>query len=750
MPSPVNPPSGCHFHTRCWLRERLGNPERCAAEVPLLRELSTGHEVACHFAEEVDGLEGAAAVDRARRGRPGGAARRAGDSRARRPRDARRRRHAAGCEATLGDPARRPRRPPPRSLDSGRAGPSDRPRPARAPPRGPRGEPRAPPRAARRGAGGRRRPRRVPGARPDRLPAPGPRGRGRDAARRPAARRARRGDGRRLSAVVSFVEESGGPPPVHRGGPARGRRDPPRPPQGVPADLRPVRRAAVLRPGRPAARRAVAARASASGSRCARTSGTSRRPSCSRSTGRRSWSTCRRRRAGTSRATNEVGLGTATSWRTLMRTYAQLTTSFVVFCNRVGVDESISFWGGSEVIAPTGEARVLGAAVRRGAVLRGRRPRRRAPGADLAAAAARRAAGAGRPRVAAAHRRAGGARATTRPPSPAPRRVRRRRRRRRGAARRDVAVDRAGATEPRPSGDRRHGAVRPARRARDRHRTSRAGSSPSSSAASCARRASSGPCSGCRAGSTRRSSRTSSPRRSGAERLLCVLMPYRTSSPASRGDAEEVVRRLGCASELVEITPMVDGYFGADGVAGRGGRGGPRGVAAPAGQLHGPDADERALRPLGRLARARRRDRQQDRVADRLHDAVRRLGVRVQPDRRPVQEPGPPAVGGDRRARGDHPQGAVGGPVARARPTRPRPASPTTSSTGCCSGGSTSGGPSTRWSRWASTGRLVERVDRMVAGAEFKRQVPPIAKLGPRTAGVDYLYPRRRPGSARP
>ena len=55
-------------------------------------------------------------------------------------------------------------------------------------------------------------------------------------------------------------------------------------------------------------------------------------------------------------ATHEVGLGTASSWRTLMRTYAQLTTSFVVFCNRVGVDESISFWGGSEVIAPSGDA----------------------------------------------------------------------------------------------------------------------------------------------------------------------------------------------------------------------------------------------------------------------------------------------------------------------------------------------------------------------------------------------------------
>ncbi|MFI5260958.1 MAG: nitrilase-related carbon-nitrogen hydrolase [Candidatus Limnocylindrales bacterium] len=55
-------------------------------------------------------------------------------------------------------------------------------------------------------------------------------------------------------------------------------------------------------------------------------------------------------------AANEVGLGTASSWRSMMRTYAQLTTSFVVFVNRVGLDESISFWGGSEVIAPSGAA----------------------------------------------------------------------------------------------------------------------------------------------------------------------------------------------------------------------------------------------------------------------------------------------------------------------------------------------------------------------------------------------------------
>jgi oligopeptide/dipeptide ABC transporter ATP-binding protein len=55
VPSPINPPEGCRFHTRCWLRERLGNPDRCVSEDPGLRTLSGGHEVACHFAELVDG-----------------------------------------------------------------------------------------------------------------------------------------------------------------------------------------------------------------------------------------------------------------------------------------------------------------------------------------------------------------------------------------------------------------------------------------------------------------------------------------------------------------------------------------------------------------------------------------------------------------------------------------------------------------------------------------------------------------------
>ena len=52
VPSPANPPSGCHFHTRCWLRERLGNPAECSATEPLLRTMGDGHQVACHFAEQ--------------------------------------------------------------------------------------------------------------------------------------------------------------------------------------------------------------------------------------------------------------------------------------------------------------------------------------------------------------------------------------------------------------------------------------------------------------------------------------------------------------------------------------------------------------------------------------------------------------------------------------------------------------------------------------------------------------------------
>jgi len=49
IPSPINPPPGCRFNTRCPHAR-----ERCRSEVPEWREMSGGHHVACHFAEEID------------------------------------------------------------------------------------------------------------------------------------------------------------------------------------------------------------------------------------------------------------------------------------------------------------------------------------------------------------------------------------------------------------------------------------------------------------------------------------------------------------------------------------------------------------------------------------------------------------------------------------------------------------------------------------------------------------------------
>jgi oligopeptide/dipeptide ABC transporter ATP-binding protein len=44
LPSPLNPPSGCVFHTRCFVAQ-----DRCRTEKPVLREFAPGHTVACHF-----------------------------------------------------------------------------------------------------------------------------------------------------------------------------------------------------------------------------------------------------------------------------------------------------------------------------------------------------------------------------------------------------------------------------------------------------------------------------------------------------------------------------------------------------------------------------------------------------------------------------------------------------------------------------------------------------------------------------
>jgi len=54
VPSPVNPPPGCRFHTRCWLYERLGQPEDCRTIDPPLKTVASvaDHQAACHYADE--------------------------------------------------------------------------------------------------------------------------------------------------------------------------------------------------------------------------------------------------------------------------------------------------------------------------------------------------------------------------------------------------------------------------------------------------------------------------------------------------------------------------------------------------------------------------------------------------------------------------------------------------------------------------------------------------------------------------
>jgi NAD+ synthase len=235
----------------------------------------------------------------------------------------------------------------------------------------------------------------------------------------------------------------------------------------------------------------------------------------------------------------------------------------------------------------------------------------------------------------------------------------------------------------------------------------------------------------------------------GPERLLCVMMPYRTSSPASRADAEVVVTRLGCSGEVVDISPMVDGYFGVEG--------GPVGAAGPEGLEASP------LRRGNFAARTR---------MSVLYDrSVTWGGLVVGTGNKTETLIGYTTIFGD-AASAFNPIGdlyksqvrqlavAVGVPatIVRKAPSADLWPGQTDEEEGGFSYPVLD-----RLLFWRIDKRrsieemaalgfereIVERVDRMIAASEFKRQVPPIAKLGPRTSGIDYLYPRRRPGSAR-
>ncbi len=230
----------------------------------------------------------------------------------------------------------------------------------------------------------------------------------------------------------------------------------------------------------------------------------------------------------------------------------------------------------------------------------------------------------------------------------------------------------------------------------------------------------------------------------GAERLLCILMPYRTSSPESRSDAMEVVARLGVASRLVDISPIVDGYFDGDAAA------------------DGPERS-RALRRGNFMARAR--------MMVAYDHSVTWNGLVVGTGNKTETLIGYTTLWGD-SASAFNPIGDlyksqvrqlsehVGVPEAILRKAPSADLWPGQTDEGEVGFSYAEVDRILYWlvdrrrspdeiERMGFERATIDRVVRMVAASEFKRQVPPIAKLGPRTAGIDYLYPRRRPGSRR-
>ena len=217
----------------------------------------------------------------------------------------------------------------------------------------------------------------------------------------------------------------------------------------------------------------------------------------------------------------------------------------------------------------------------------------------------------------------------------------------------------------------------------------------------------------------------------GSARVQAVVMPYRTSDPRSRKDAEAVARTLKLRPEVVDITPIVDGFVAACGSPGasrlgnvmararmivlydrsQAGGGLVLGTSNKTelllgyGTLHGDMAS--ALNPLGDLYKTQ------------VRDLARALGVpraiRLKP---PSADLWP-----DQTDEGDlgFSYDEVDRVLALLVDARMTPASIVARG----------------FSR-----PLVARVQRLVVRSQFKRRLPLIAKVSTRSIGWDFRYPR--------
>ena len=228
----------------------------------------------------------------------------------------------------------------------------------------------------------------------------------------------------------------------------------------------------------------------------------------------------------------------------------------------------------------------------------------------------------------------------------------------------------------------------------------------------------------------------------GPEQLLGVRMPYRTSSRESEADALRVVELLGCQTERVEITPMVEPMLGLIGPEGEAELRLRRGnvmarqrmivlydrSAAFDGLVAGTSNKTEALLGYGTLYgdMAAAFAPIGDLYKSQLRDVALFLGVP------PEIVAKPPSADLWPGQTDEDELGASYADLDRALYAL----------------------VDRRWtlSRAIAAGldrALLDSVARRVAMMEYKRQTPPVAKISLRTPGIDHLYPRRRPGSRR-
>ena len=223
----------------------------------------------------------------------------------------------------------------------------------------------------------------------------------------------------------------------------------------------------------------------------------------------------------------------------------------------------------------------------------------------------------------------------------------------------------------------------------------------------------------------------------GAQNVLCLLLPYRTSSPESRADAEEVARRVGAPSRVIDITPIVDGYLDSS-IAGEEVSTLRRGnLAARARMLVAYDQSvpwkglvigtgNKTETLLGYSTNYGDNACAFNPIGDLYKSQVRQMAIDMGvPDAILAKAPSADLWPGQTD------EGEMGLSYEQLDRLLYWMVDRRHSRDQLIAAGFDAG--------------AIDRVTRMVTLNEFKRQVPPVAKLTTRTPGVDYLYPRRRP-----